>query len=72
MGATTRETRATRGLPQSIFVVPAVADATLAGRHFFDHPWPSDYRRDANGNIVVTGYYNPFGEPILDPRTSRR
>jgi hypothetical protein len=53
------------GLPESIFIVPASMTA-LADVHFLDHPWPSDYRRDASGKIVVTGLYNPFGEAILD------
>jgi hypothetical protein len=53
------------GLPQSIFVVPASV-TTLADVHFFDHPWPSDYRRDSSGNIILTGVYNPFGEAIID------
>ena len=52
------------GPPQSIFVVPT-ALSDLTDVHFFDHPWPSDLRRDANGMIVVTGLYNPFGEPII-------
>ncbi len=53
------------GIPQSIFVVPT-SIAALADDHFFDHPWPSDYRRDASGSVVFTGLPNPFGEPILD------
>jgi hypothetical protein len=53
------------GPPTSIFVVPA-SITSLADTHFYDHPWPSDFRRDASGNIVVTGLYNPFGEAILD------
>src|SRR5277367_4370336 len=52
------------GLFESIFVVPPSL-SSLSDVHFFDHPWPSDYRRDADGNIIVTGYYNPFAEPIL-------
>ncbi len=52
------------GPPQSIFVVPA-ALTDLADVHFFDHPWPSDVRRDANGMIVLDGLYNPFGEPLI-------
>jgi hypothetical protein len=53
------------GLPQSIFVVPADAGA-LSGKAFFDHPWPSDYRVDSNGYILLTGLYNPFGVAIID------
>ena len=53
------------GLPQSIFVVPASIGA-LANEHFFDHPWPSDFRRDASGKVLFAGLDNPFGEPIID------
>ncbi|MGO8999066.1 MAG: hypothetical protein ACLQVI_37540 [Polyangiaceae bacterium] len=52
------------GLPQSIFVVPASV-STLTDVHFFDHPWPSDYRRDANGFIILSGVYNPFASPVI-------
>jgi len=51
--------------PMSIFVVPKDL-TTLSGLTFFDHPWPSDYRRDSSGNIILTGVYNPFGEAIID------
>jgi hypothetical protein len=64
LDATTAEGGDDAGIPESIFVVPQSMSA-LADVDFFDHPWPSDYRRDANGNIVVTGYYNPFAEPII-------
>jgi hypothetical protein len=48
----------------SIFVVPN--DVTdLAGSAFYDHPWPSDYRLDASGNVLFTGFDNPKNEPIL-------
>lgn len=33
--------------------------ATLAGEAFFDHPWPSDLRRDADGKVDLSGFYNP-------------
>ncbi len=37
----------------------------LSGNRFFDHPWPSDYRLDANGNIILAGFINPYGETII-------
>jgi hypothetical protein len=52
------------GIPQSIFIVPADV-SSLKDTAFFDHPWPSDYRLDANGNILLAGVYNPFAEPIV-------
>ncbi|HEY2515287.1 MAG TPA: hypothetical protein VGI39_30680 [Polyangiaceae bacterium] len=52
------------GALQSIFVVPASL-TELADTHYYDHPWPSDLRRDANGAVVFAGLYNPFGEQIL-------
>jgi hypothetical protein len=38
----------------------------LSDVHFYDHPWPSDVRRDANGAIVMAGFYNPRLIPVLD------
>lgn len=38
----------------------------LSDVHFFDHPWPSDLRRDPGGAIHFTGFYNPRLTPILD------
>lgn len=52
------------GSTQSIFVVPASLDA-LADKAFFDHPFPSDLRKDANGAIVFKGFPNPSTLPLL-------
>jgi len=52
------------GGPVSIFVVPPALSA-LADTSYYDHPWPSDYRLDVNGNVVFTGFYNPNNETIL-------
>lgn len=52
------------GIAQSIFVVPTSL-AELADTHYYDHPWPSDLRRDPSGAVVFAGLYNPFGEQIL-------
>jgi hypothetical protein len=49
----------------SVFVVPGTL-AELAGDAFFDQPWPSDLRRDANGAVEFTGFPNPREQPILD------
>ena len=48
----------------SIFVVPSTV-TDLSDTSFFDHPWPSDYRLDANGNIILTGFVNPYDETII-------
>ena len=47
-----------------MFVVPATLDA-LEGKAFFDHPFPSDLRKDANGAVVFKGFPNPQGLPLL-------
>ncbi|HEY8091671.1 MAG TPA: hypothetical protein VIF09_27585 [Polyangiaceae bacterium] len=43
---------------QAMWVVPASLDE-LAGTSFYDHPWPSDLRRNADGTVNCTGFYNP-------------
>lgn len=48
----------------SIFVVPASLDE-LAGPTFFDHPFPSDARTDADGTARYTGWPNPFEVKLL-------
>lgn len=54
------------GSAQSIFVVPAAGSTgTLDGLAFFDHPFPSDLRRDASGAAVFTGFPNPHSLPLL-------
>jgi hypothetical protein len=52
------------GPTRSVFVVPASLDA-LADKAFFDHPFPSDLRKDANGAVVFKGFPNPSGLPLL-------
>jgi hypothetical protein len=44
--------------------VPASLDA-LSDTSFYDHPWPSDLRRDPDGSIHVAGFYNPHLTIIL-------
>ncbi|MFO0662735.1 MAG: hypothetical protein U0174_02230 [Polyangiaceae bacterium] len=53
----------------SMFEVPQDA-ASLSQEHFFDHPWPSDYRRKADGKVHLTGFYNPRRIPLLDEYTA--
>src|SRR5262245_36408644 len=49
----------------SIFVVPEEL-SVLAGDAFFDQPWPSDLRREADGSVRFAGFPNPRERPILD------
>jgi hypothetical protein len=48
---------------QSIYVLPGAG--ALDGATFFDHPWPSDVRRDPAGALVIAGYPNPRQMPII-------
>jgi hypothetical protein len=52
------------GPTRSLFVAPASLDA-LSDKTFFDHPFPSDLRKDANGAIVFKGFPNPSTLPLL-------
>ena len=47
-----------------MFVVPTSLEA-LDGKAFYDHPFPSDLRKDANGAVVFKGFPNPQGLPLL-------
>ncbi|MEZ4312026.1 MAG: hypothetical protein R3F14_28705 [Polyangiaceae bacterium] len=47
----------------SMFVVPGSL-AELSEEHFFDHPWPSDLRKEG-GKVRFEGYYNPKAVPIV-------
>ena len=47
-----------------MFEVPATLDS-LSEEHWFDHPWPSDFRVDADGTIHLLGYYNPRATALL-------
>ncbi len=49
---------------RSVFVVPASLDV-LDGKAFYDHPFPSDLRKDASGAAVFKGFPNPQGLPLL-------
>jgi hypothetical protein len=47
-----------------MFVIPSSLGA-LSGEHFFDHPWPSDLRRDPDGFIDYAGFINPRNTAVL-------
>ena len=49
---------------QSLWIAPTTL-AQLTDTHFYDHPWPSDLRRDPDGSIHVVGFYNPHLVPLL-------
>ncbi len=49
---------------RAIFVAPSSL-ADLVDEHYFDHPWPSDFRRDADGTIHVAGLPNPSLNPVV-------
>ena len=49
---------------RSSFVVPASLDE-LSETTFFDHPYPSDLRREADGTARLAGWPNPFQNPLL-------
>lgn len=49
---------------ESMFAIPSSLDA-LSGEHFFDHPWPSDLRRDPDGSIHFAGFINPLGSALV-------
>lgn len=49
---------------EPVFTAPA-AVAALDDERFFDHPWPSDFRRDADGTVRLDGYVNPYLSPLI-------
>src|SRR5262245_29726497 len=49
----------------SIFVVPASLEE-LSEETFFDQPWPSDLRREADGSVRFAGFPNPREKRILE------
>ncbi|MGH7293757.1 MAG: hypothetical protein ACRELB_02435, partial [Polyangiaceae bacterium] len=49
---------------QGVWIVPASLD-DLADTAFYDHPWPSDLRRNADGTLHCVGFYNPHLTIIL-------
>ena len=52
------------GPSQSVFVVPASL-GDLEGAHFYDHPWPSDLRRNTDGSIHIGGLYDPHQNLVI-------
>lgn len=52
------------GPPRPRFAVPATLDA-LNDDAFFDHPWPSDLRREADGSVRLDGYVNVRAAPLI-------
>ena len=52
------------GPPLSRFAVPQTLGA-LDGEHFFDHPWPSDLRREADGSVRLEGFINPRESALI-------
>jgi len=38
----------------------------LAEEAWFDHPWPSDFRRTPDGDVHLAGYYNPRSVSIIE------
>ncbi len=52
------------GPPIARFVVPQALTA-LDGDKWFDHPWPSDFRREGNA-IRLDGMPNPRNAPLLN------
>jgi len=49
---------------ESIYVVPESL-SELSEETFFDHPWPSDLRKESDGSVRFVGYPNPRKKPIL-------
>ena len=50
--------------PHARFVVPSTLSA-LDGDRFFDHPWPSDVRREADGSVRLDGFVDPRKSPLV-------
>lgn len=63
-GSSSSSGGAPQGATRSVFVVPTTLDA-LSDKAFFDHPFPSDLRRDAKGAVVFKGFPNPPSLPLL-------
>jgi len=49
---------------RSVFVVPA-SFAELSDGAFFDHPFPSELRKEADGSIRLEGFPNPSALPLI-------
>lgn len=52
------------GRAHSVFLVGDSLEA-LSGEAFFDQPWPSDLRYDADGAVEFAGYPNPRKMPLI-------
>lgn len=48
----------------SLFVVPASLEE-LSEETFFEHPFPSDLRREADGTVRFVGWPNPFENSLI-------
>jgi hypothetical protein len=59
------ERMGTGGPVSSIFVVPEEL-TELAEGSFFDQPWPSDLRKEADGSVRLEGFPNPRDRGIFD------
>jgi hypothetical protein len=57
------------GTVQSLWEAPSSL-GDLADVHVYDHPWPSDLRRDPDGSIRLAGFYNPRLVPLIDDYVS--
>lgn len=53
------------GATSAVFLVPGSLEA-LSGKTFFDHPWPSDVRRNGDGTVRFEGWPNPSASPLVD------
>jgi hypothetical protein len=49
---------------QSLWIAPSSLEV-LSGAHVYDHPWPSDLRRDVDGSIHFDGFYDPMNSPLI-------
>jgi len=50
---------------EGIFVVPESLES-LSDSQFLDHPFPSDFRKNADGTIRYQGFYNPRNNALLN------
>ncbi len=48
----------------ALYVLPDSLE-TLANEHFLDHPWPSDFRREADGTVRIEGFFDPKSLVLL-------
>ncbi len=50
---------------RAMYRVPASVEE-LTGTAWYDQPWPSDLRRDADGSVRVAGLYNPRENVLIE------